>query len=108
MCELYRIPHSHFLGGPLVWSVLDREKALAYQGWKARHCPGCGTREEEWDPERGGDRFAYVAETYRCPGCELRAMEQENIPDGAKGVKIALVPNIDLDDDDDDEAGDVA
>lgn len=32
-------------------------------------CPDCGTRLEEWDPEQGGDRFAYYAKAYKCPGC---------------------------------------
>ncbi|GAA3371190.1 hypothetical protein GCM10020367_20850 [Streptomyces sannanensis] len=57
-------------------------------------CEGCGTRAAEWDEQAGGDRFAYVSETHRCPGCELIAMEQEQVPEGAegRGVKIGLRP----------------
>ncbi|WP_225882238.1 hypothetical protein [Streptomyces aureocirculatus] len=48
----------------------------------------------EWDEEHGGDRFAYVTTTVRCPGCELIAHEQDQVPDGADGygVRIGLVP----------------
>lgn len=94
LCDRWGIPHSHFLGGPLKWSDLDREKAMAYRAEVASKCSGCGTRDDEWDPDQGGSRFAYVPETWRCPGCELLAMEQDNIPeDSSKGVKIALVSN---------------
>jgi rubredoxin len=99
MCDRWGIPHSHFLGGPPVWTDLDREKAHAYKQHMREQCDGCGTREEEWQPEAGGHRFAYVPETWRCPGCELLAMEQDNIPeDDGKGVKIALVRNAEVSD----------
>ncbi|WP_406200046.1 hypothetical protein OH807_18455 [Kitasatospora sp. NBC_01560] len=72
---------------------MDREKALAYLELSRAVCDGCGTRADEWD-EQHGDRFAYVAETYRCPGCELIAMEQDQVPEGpdGRGVKIGLRP----------------
>lgn len=104
---MYQIPHSHFLGGPHRWTPLDREKAQAYRRWKAEECAGCGTREADWDPALGGDRFAYVGHTLRCPGCEIKEMERENIPEGTKGIKIGLIPNpalLGLDLDDDEEA----
>lgn len=104
MCETYRIPHSHFLGGPLRWTSLDRQKAQAYSEWKAKACSGCGTRSEDWDPSLGGDRFAYVSHTERCPGCELKEMERENVPEHAKGIRIGLIPNPALFDLDDEEA----
>ncbi|MFJ4412976.1 hypothetical protein [Streptomyces sp. NPDC088925] len=44
----------------------------------------------EWEE----DRFAYVPEPQRCPGCELIEMEREQVPQGAegRGVKIGLRP----------------
>lgn len=78
------IPHSAFLG----WDESDQDKALAYVRERATVCIGCGTRQVEW----ATDRFAYVAESHQCPGCELLAQEQENVPDKAKGVRVYLVP----------------
>lgn len=77
------LPHSEFLS----WSEDDQDKALAYRRWKAEECPGCGTRKSKWD----ADRFAYVAQTERCLGCELISMEHENVPKGEKGIRIFLV-----------------
>lgn len=96
MCEVYRIPHSHYLGGPLRWTPLDRAKAEAYVQWRAETCDGCGTRREEWDPKRGGSRVAYIAMSDRCPGCEIKAQEWDHIhesPGKAHGVRVGLVPN---------------
>lgn len=96
LCHAYGIPHSHFTGaGDGRWSALDRAKSLAYLAFQRSVCDGCGTRQAEWDEQQaGGDRFAYVAEPVRCPGCELIEMEREQIPQGAegRGVKIGLVP----------------
>lgn len=77
------IPHSVFL----TWDEVDQDKALAYQREQATVCV-CGTRQAEWE----ADRFAYVAESRQCPGCELLEMERENVPDKAKGVRSFLVP----------------
>ncbi|WP_181800354.1 hypothetical protein [Streptomyces ipomoeae] len=57
-------------------------------------CPSCGTRADEWDEAAGGDRFAYVSSTSRCPGCELIAHERDHVPDGPHGygVKVGLIP----------------
>jgi hypothetical protein len=99
VCETYRIPHSHYLGGPLVWTPLDRAKTEAYTAWKNAACPGCHTRREEWDPKRGGHRHAYIAHADRCPGCELKAQEWDNIeagPGKAHGVRVGLKPNPEL------------
>lgn len=95
LCDRYAIPHSQFLGaGDGRWSELDRAKALAFSAFRRSVCDGCGTRPAEWDEEHGGDRFAYVTTTVRCPGCELIAHEQDQVPDGADGygVRIGLVP----------------
>lgn len=57
---------------------------------KAKVCQQCGTREEEWEE----DRYAYISDMKRCPGCELLEMERDNVPtDNAKGVKVFLLKN---------------
>lgn len=88
------IPHSHFLGGPLRWSDLDREKARAYRAWKAQRCTGCGTAAHEWDKRQGGDRKAYVADVTYCPGCSLLHEFGEQIDDSdrKRGAHVGLVP----------------
>lgn len=78
------IPHSTFLS----WDEDDQDKALAYRRERATVCTGCGTRQVEWED----DRFAYVAESHQCLGCEVLAQERENIPDEALGVWTYLVP----------------
>ncbi|GGV02463.1 hypothetical protein GCM10010211_82250 [Streptomyces albospinus] len=57
-------------------------------------CPECQTRLAEWDPQRGGDRHAYVTDTLRCPGCELIEQERDQVPTDSSGygVKIQLLP----------------
>ncbi|MEU2755296.1 hypothetical protein [Streptomyces albidoflavus] len=96
MCASYGIPHSQFLGADTGgrWTALDRAKALAYAAFDRSVCEGCGTRMAEWDEDAGGDRFAYVPEPQRCPGCELIEMERDQVPQGAegRGVKIGLRP----------------
>ncbi|MEU6925461.1 hypothetical protein [Streptomyces sp. NPDC046631] len=57
-------------------------------------CPQCGTRESEWDPDLGGDPYAYVASSRRCFGCEEIQRVQKHIPDGqaGAGMKVVLLP----------------
>ena len=83
-CTPLGIPHSEFLS----WPDDDQDKALAYQRDKATVCAGCGTRPREWV----GDRFAFVAQSTVCPGCEVLAQEQKNIPERQQGVRLFLVP----------------
>jgi hypothetical protein len=93
ICDRYAIPHSQFLGEwPPVWSELDREKVLALDRLRKETCPDCGTRIEEWDPECGGDHFAYIAEPFRDPGCERIEQTQNQIPDTSKGMRVRLLP----------------
>ncbi|MFJ2752639.1 hypothetical protein [Streptomyces sp. NPDC087297] len=94
LCDRWGIPHSRFRGGDGTWTAHDRAKALAYRDLQLHTCAECGTREEEWAEEAGGDRFAYVGSARRCTGCELIALERENVPEGPHGygVKIGLVP----------------
>jgi len=83
-CVPLGIPHSKFLE----WDELDQDKALAWTRERAKCCPGCGTRAEEWKR----DRFAYVGQTRYCPGCEILEQERENVREDARGVTVHLTP----------------
>lgn len=96
VCERMSIPHSQFLGGDGVWTDLDRIKALSYAAEKAARCPSCGTRPEEWDEDAGGHQYAYIADSHRCPGCELLELERDAIPEHVKGVTVRLAVNPEL------------
>jgi hypothetical protein len=72
-----------------MWLPEDRDKAIAFQRAKAEVCI-CGTRKSEWKK----DRFAYVADIDICPGCEIKEMERDNIPEDVKGAKIYLRKNV--------------
>lgn len=65
---------------------------MAYQQVEAGRCRGCGTFHDEWTE----DRFAYVAHTWVCPGCENLENERHNDPDkgrgGTPGLKTYLIP----------------
>lgn len=85
VCEKYHIRHSEFLA----WSRLDRDKAVWWHVRDRGTCQSCGTRDEEWDEELGGDRFAYVAAVGHCRGCEVKAQAQrelDNAPPGSYRV----------------------
>lgn len=69
-CGPRGIPHSHFLGGPPAWTDEDRDKALAWSERERQTHHKCGTRRDEWDPDRGGRRDAYDYLPDVCPGCE--------------------------------------
>lgn len=88
----YKIPHSEFLG----WDPLDRDKAIWFSVRQSERCPGCGTREREFDPEQGGSRVAYRTEIRRCRGCEVKqAAEESEDAKVGRGVYVALVRNPD-------------
>jgi hypothetical protein len=95
LCHQWGIPHSKFRGhGDGTWSDLDRRKARAYADYLKQVCPHCGTREQEWDENAGGDEDAYRAITHRCIGCQLLADKQKGVPQGDEGhgVKVLLIP----------------
>lgn len=82
------------------WTKEDQDKVIAWIWEKAVTCSECGTRYEEWDPELGGDIFAYYPETYLDPGCKVihdaYDAEKENRKDqdghsNMNGVKVKLV-----------------
>lgn len=97
VCEVYRIPHSHFLGGPPVWTQTDRDKAIWHQIHKRQTCPSCGTHPDDWDPDKGGDLNAWVAGEHHCKGCQRLQVAQERTDKRAergdkplKGTTITL------------------
>lgn len=48
-------------------------------------CRSCGTRPDEWNPERGGDRNAYAVALGRCRGCEVMGAERTKHQDTQLG-----------------------
>lgn len=93
-CGPLGIPHSHFLGGPNRWTPLDQAKALWWKTFEAQRCPSCGTRDEEWDPERGGSIRAYIPVEHQCLGCVVRSGPEKDVQkDDAPGLTIRLVRN---------------
>lgn len=95
-CEVFRIPHSHYLGGPLQWTDLDREKAEAHRAWKALACPDCGTRGSDWDPKQGGHRHMFIGDIERCLGCEVLEQTRAQVGDDDKGMKVFLRRNLEV------------
>lgn len=79
VCERYQISHSHFLGGPRVWTQSDRDKATWFRLHQAQVCTACGTHPDDWDPEQGGHPQAYVADVERCQGCAVLEEKQHQM-----------------------------
>ncbi len=48
------------------WLISDRMKVIAVEIEKRQRCPVCHVRYDDWDH----DAHAYVAEEFRCKGCE--------------------------------------
>lgn len=86
VCHAYRIPHSAFLK----WSADDRDKAIWQYVRTQSTCSKCGTRPEEWDESRGGDRHAYHAVEKRCRGCEEIQAKQESLSGDGRGIYVGL------------------
>lgn len=96
-CGPHGIPHSHFLGGPRVWTEEDQQKALWWMVRERQRCSGCGTHPDDWNEDLGGRRDAFVAEERTCPGCRERGpaeqlLQKEQHSGPAKhGARIVLV-----------------
>lgn len=87
VCVKYRISHSHFLGGPAVWTDTDRDKAIWWHVRESERCGSCGTRKAEWD----ADKHAYVAKKVRCPGCEAKERAEASISkDEGRGIHVEM------------------
>lgn len=77
----------------LSWPRRSRDAAIIWTQRKRQACPSCGTRPEEWDPDRGGSDVAYAAEVRSCRGCETRASAESQLPKDTPGAHIVLVPH---------------
>lgn len=82
LCDRWGIPHSEFLS----WDEMDQDKAVAFARQKAAMCQTCATWPDEWE----ADRFAYVVDADRCPGCELIETERDQLEERFKNNKGAL------------------
>ena len=87
VCADYKIRHSEFLG----WSQLDRDKAIWHLMQQREACPSCGTRPDEWDPEKGGHRRAYIARKRRCYGCEAKQQVEASIDPEKEGRGVHVM-----------------
>lgn len=77
----------------LRWLADDRDKAIWAYVRDRSTCRHCGTRPEEWDENRGGDRRAYYAVERRCLGCEQIQAKSDSLPaDQGRGMYVALTP----------------
>lgn len=91
-CGPRGIPHSTFKA----WDPHSQDAALSWLTWSESACPSCGTRPEEWDPKRGGDRHAYHADFTHCRGCEVRAGAEDRLSKAKagefrRGTTVALL-----------------
>lgn len=88
LCNKAGISHSHFLGGPRVWTERDRDLALAALELDLDRCPGCGVaREDMQDP----DAAEIVQDS--CVHCELKAHMWNAIPEAERDrVHLMVVP----------------
>jgi hypothetical protein len=88
----YQMMHSEFLE----YSADDRDKAIWFYLRKRQTCQSCGTRPDEWDPEKGGHRAAYLPQIRTCQGCVViertREAPQLQSP-GARGMSVGLTRN---------------
>lgn len=100
-CGPRGLAHDEFLQ----WSPHARDAALSWLVWSREACSSCGTRPDEWNPERGGHLHAYEAVRHVCRGCEVRARAEKDLAkDAEKGVKggvrggtsIVLVPTTEV------------
>lgn len=53
----------------LRWPQADQDAAIAWHIEDSRRCKSCGTHPDDWDPEAGGHRDAYLPATEVCQGC---------------------------------------
>lgn len=82
--------HSEFLA----YGQDDRDKAIWQYIRERQTCSHCGTRPDEWDPDKGGSRNAYVGTIHRCQGCVVIERTEE-APQfqgiNARGLRAGLI-----------------
>lgn len=107
-CGPRGIPHSHFLGGPLAWSDVDRDLALAWEARRRATCQGCGLRRDQWTNADGRfDPQAFEVDFDDCPGCWLLMTGRKKLEgDAAQHIHVHLARA--TDDDEDDDGGEPA
>jgi hypothetical protein len=88
VCRDYKIAHSAFLA----WDQDDRDKAIWAHIQDRQTCQQCGTRPDEWDPEQGGHRHAYLARVEVCRGCQAKHQRDKALTDEQRqpGVQVVL------------------
>lgn len=85
-CAPAGVPHSHFLGGPPVWTRRDRMLALAWAARRAGACPGCSS------PERlMRDASTVDIDLRRCEVCQLKRDVIAGIPEDERATIHAFV-----------------
>jgi hypothetical protein len=90
-CGPAGIPYSTFLA----WPSFDQDAALSWKARQASRCPGCGTVEDEWDPDDRGrpQEHPWVASAHLCHGCMALdvARAAPAMRDAGAGISVRLV-----------------
>lgn len=95
-----------FLGRPWpgpgepMWLDDDQDKVGAYLRLRREVCARCGTVDSDWIDQTTGryrDDPPYEATLFRCHGCRELEEALEEVPSGQKGVRVALIPRPDDD-----------
>ena len=76
---------------------MDRDKAIWLHLRDKETCRSCGTRHSEWDPDKGGDLYAYTAVRGHCKGCaELHQLRDQisKSSDQIPGTYASLKRNV--------------
>lgn len=78
----------------LRWHPLSRAAAIAWSRRQSATCSSCGTHPDVWDPERGGDSHALVADIRSCRGCETVRQGDQQMTEAQRkaGGFVALAP----------------
>lgn len=84
--------HSEFLA----YSAADRDGAIWQYIRERQTCQGCGTRPDEWDPDKGGHRAAYFPQITVCQGCiGIERLQEKIREEEGRGMRVGLRRNPD-------------
>ncbi len=81
------------------WDLEDQEKMIVWMMDQKLKCADCGTRQEEWDPKKGGVMHAYHVSRYTCLMCKNIEDTYEDVRKKSNkgklpnGFKVRLVPH---------------